>query len=40
MKFLYSLGGGNIPVIREYDIEAKTKFKKGQVVRISTDGIL
>lgn len=40
MKFLYSLGGANIPVIREYDIEANQKFKKGQVVRISTDGII
>lgn len=38
MKFLYSLGGGNIPVIREYDIEANEKFKKGQAVKISTDG--
>ncbi len=37
MKFLYSLGGGNIPVIREYDIEASKKFKKGQIVKISTD---
>ena len=37
MKFLYSLGGGNIPVIREFDIKANTKFKKGQIVIISTD---
>ncbi len=37
MKFLYSLSGGNIPVIREYDIDAKAKFKKGQLVKISTD---
>lgn len=37
MKFLYSLGGGNIPVIREFDIKANKKFKKGQIVRISTD---
>lgn len=40
MKFLYSLDGANIPVIREYDIEANNKFKKGQVVKISTDGII
>lgn len=40
MKFLYSLGGGNIPVIREYDIEANEKIKCGQVVRVSTDGIV
>lgn len=40
MKFLYSLGGGNIPVIREYDIEANEQFKKGQVVKISTDGVV
>ncbi len=38
MKFLYSLGGGSIPVIREYDIEANEKFKKGQSVMISTNG--
>ena len=40
MKFLYSLGGGNIPVIREFDIDSKTKFESGKVVRISTDGII
>lgn len=40
MKFLYSLSGGNIPVIREYDIEANAKFKKSQVVKVSTDGII
>ena len=40
MKFLYSLGGGNIPVIREFDIDANTKFKKGQTVRISTDATI
>lgn len=37
MKFLYSLGGGNIPVIREYDISARERFNKGQVVKISTN---
>lgn len=37
MKFLYTLSGGNIPVIREFDIEANKQFRKGQVVRISTD---
>ncbi|MBE6680882.1 MAG: hypothetical protein E7600_01175 [Ruminococcaceae bacterium] len=40
MKFLYSLGGGNIPVIREYDIEANKQFKKGQVVKISLEGVI
>lgn len=40
MKFLYSLGGGNIPVIREFDIVANEKFSAGQIVRISTDGYI
>lgn len=40
MKFLYSLGGGNIPVIREFDIEKTKEFKKGQAVGISTDGVI
>lgn len=40
MKYLYSLGGGNIPVIREFDIDANTKFKNGQTVRISTDATI
>lgn len=40
MKFLYSLGGANIPVIREFDIDAVTKFENGQIVKISTDAVL
>ena len=40
MKFLYSLGGGNIPVIREFDIVANEKFSAGQIARISTDGYI
>ena len=40
MKFLYSLGGGNIPVIKEFDIVANEKFSAGQIARISTDGYI
>lgn len=40
MKFLYSLSGGSIPVIREFEIDAKTKFEAGQLVKISTDGAI
>ena len=40
MKYLYSLGGANAPVIKEFDITAGEKFRAGQVVRISTDGYI
>ena len=40
MKFLYSLGGGNIPVIKEFDIAANVKARSGQVVRVSGDGYI
>lgn len=38
MKFLYSLDGGNIPVIKEYNIDSQTKCVKGQVLRVAFNG--
>ena len=40
MKFLYSLGGANTPVIREFDIDSTENIEKGQAVNISTDSII
>ena len=40
MKFLYSLGGGNTPVIKEFDIGSNTKFEIGKVVRCNSDGTI
>lgn len=39
MKFLYSLSGGNHPVIREFRINKTDKFVKGKVVRYSSDNV-
>lgn len=38
MKFLYGLGGANVPIIRDFDIYATEVFKKGDVVFRGDDG--
>ena len=40
MKFLYGLYGASIPVIRDFAINPKEKFEAGEVVTMSTDGII
>lgn len=38
MKFLYGLGGANVPVIREFDIASDEKIEKGNVLKLTADG--
>ena len=40
MKFLYGLGGANIPVIKEFEISKNMKIEAGGVIRCTTDGVL
>ena len=38
MKFLYSLSGTNVPVIKDFEIEKTTKIYEGKVVRCDAYG--
>ncbi len=38
MKFLYGLGGANVPVIKEFDIDPATKINAGSAVSITSEG--
>lgn len=38
MKFLYSLYGANVPVIKEFDIRNNLMIQAGEIVRCSSDG--
>ncbi len=40
MKFLYSLTGANIPVIKEFTIDKTSNIKAGEIVKRNSDGII